>query len=477
MRLCTGGAYFARPQTDPMGYYSRICTIDDYNTTDVKMGMPVAYIFGRKICAKREIPHQQEKSPSIPNSNGNKPLEAAMDKVYKHNLAVIFACAVLLLCASCAPADPYYGKTMQALQKTQRDFSFGYEYSFIQPEGRCTGFIDDGQKITAMISQGKPPADNETINGIDYAAEYNGKVYFTNNENVYCYDGKNTQLLFDKNAPYGPPLYLCFYKNTMIYLTEFHQDMLTLDADSLSSPVSPQPIGRVDLGVRVERIDSNNITHETIYNLYFDAAVAEGHVFYQSQDRTLHRVTIHGNEDTRLTKVEIWNIKYRNGYVYYTKDYCLWRMKTDGSEEKQITDHIIDGYWLMADGSIYCGLYDEETYKKSVECIHTDGSITKSMFADGIVGREDNLFAVDDGYLYYYVEAQNFKDTSIYRVQINNGEKTTLLAESGMDTWSYPPVYVNGTIYFYADKFYRLNQDGTGKTEIGPKNIYKSPTD
>jgi hypothetical protein len=31
-----------------MGYYSRICTIDDYNTTDVKMGMQVAYIFGRR---------------------------------------------------------------------------------------------------------------------------------------------------------------------------------------------------------------------------------------------------------------------------------------------------------------------------------------------------------------------------------------------------------------------------------------------
>jgi hypothetical protein len=400
-----------------------------------------------------------------------------MDKVYKSILAVIIALAAIL-CASCAPADPYYGKTMQALKKTPKDISFDYEYSFIQPEGRCTGFIDDGQKITAMISQGKPPADNETINGIDYAAEYNGKVYFTNNENVYCYDGKNTQLLFDKNAPYGPPLYLCFYKNTMIYLTEFHQDMLTLDADSLSSPVSPQPIGRVDLGVRVERIDSNNITHETIYNLYFDAAVAEGHVFYQSQDRTLHRVTIHGNEDTRLTKEEIRNIKYRNGYVYYKKEDYLWRIKTDGSEEKRIADHPIYDFWLMADGAIYCNLYDAENNDTSeLECIHTDGSITQNMLADGIVGREDNLFAVDDGYLYYYGDNADTTDSAIYRVQMNNEEKTIILAANDMDTWSYPPVYVNGTIYFYVDKFYRLQKDGTGKTEIGPKNIYKSPTD
>ena len=275
-----------------------------------------------------------------------------------------------------------------------------------------------------------------------------------------------------------------------------------LDLNGLSSSSQPLPLGDVQPGVVALGYDADCQPCTSIRNLFFDAAIAEGHIYYSTQDGNLHRMTVNGNEDTCLTDVqvttngnkdispddeeeteddnedisladvEVHDIKYLNGFVYYIQGDALYRIKADGSDKKTIQERNILGYFFAQDGSVYCML-TESTNLQHIR-INPQGSCDSQyiMIDNSIMYMYYSLFAIDDAYAYYHT--YNDVNGSIFRAPLGGGKKIKITSVQHLDD-SYRPVLLGDYIYYYSDKFYRMNKDGRGVTEIGPVNKPKVP--
>jgi Domain of unknown function (DUF5050) len=194
-----------------------------------------------------------------------------------------------------------------------------------------------------------------------------------------------------------------------------------------------------------------------IGNLYNSgiATIAEDYRYYADSEHLY--ASINGGESTIIDTGFITQLNAVEDYIYYLKDYQIWKSNFNGQEKEAIyRDHIQPSILLVyGDKIIFLGSEDINA-STNLYIIDRDG--------DNLQQIDTNVdsFAVQDDTL-FYVKNESEQDT-VYRVKADD-EKEALFR---LDEISY--MQIDGeTIYYTAGNSLRkVNLDGSDDQELSP---------
>jgi hypothetical protein len=144
------------------------------------------------------------------------------------------------------------------------------------------------------------------------------------------------------------------------------------------------------------------------------------------------------------------NLVQSDGWLYYTKDNGLYKMKSDWTGKTKLADNFEAQFIVVDSGVIFYADKDMNLYR-----MNTDGTAGAKILSEGkLMGIE-----VSDGWVYY-----NVKPSGLYKMRIDGTENTKLADISDFmgemkisGDWVY---YVAGT------SIYRMKTDGTGQAKL-----------
>jgi len=138
------------------------------------------------------------------------------------------------------------------------------------------------------------------------------------------------------------------------------------------------------------------------------------------------------------------------GWIYYTQNDTLYRMKPDWTEKTKAIEHFATEGWVIQGDTIYYG--DRDT--GSLSRIKTDGTGKMKLDSDPMFG-----FEVSGDWIYFSV-----KPGSIYKIKTDGTEKTKLADISSFKG----AMCVSGDSIFYIDgiNLMKMMADGTGVVKL-----------
>lgn len=186
------------------------------------------------------------------------------------------------------------------------------------------------------------------LNSIDRkAAKINSKTKFYNytiNDDYIYYTDKNIGNIYKSklDGTESKLIYKGKCKNIIIngnYI--YYEDLSLMDKEKDMDKVHKR-ICRVNLNGKGNKIlceDDWSIITDTYYNIY------EGSIFYADSNGYLCSMKNDGSKILILTNDKCSNINVYKGYVYFINESCnneLFRIKTDGTDEKKISGKCIN---------------------------------------------------------------------------------------------------------------------------------------
>lgn len=186
--------------------------------------------------------------------------------------------------------------------------------------------------------------------------------------------------------------------------------------------------------------------------------------FYYSDGWKLTRVKLDGS-DKQVLANSAFHVNVKGEYIYYTnngyQDGFIFKMKTDGSEKKQLNnDHA--SQIVVSGDSIYYTSY----YNKLIK-VDLEGQSKKKL----LTGKQINDLNIDGDWMYF-----NFNQ-KLYKMKIDGTELTKLSDDNPKF------INVNGDWIYYSDvskkqNLVRVKKDGTNRAEINQiKSWYISIVD
>ncbi|EJO5348241.1 cell wall-binding repeat-containing protein [Clostridium botulinum] len=217
--------------------------------------------------------------------------------------------------------------------------------------------------------------------------------------------------------------------------------------------------------------------------------IGKNHIYYNtfsfdsSKNKSIgiYRTTLDGKNKVKLSNYSDYGLPMAldDNYIYYLKDCSdgnkIWKVKTDGSSESEVSFNLKYGYsidhgfcsFCLKNGWIYTNMYigtAADNYDLKFVMAKPDGSEIK------VISNESfDMFQPVDDYIYY----SNSK--GIYKIK-NDGTNNTLLTS---DKYKNNDVYslnvCNDHVYYtiaagddksYLDGIYQMNLDGTEDTRL-----------
>ena len=138
------------------------------------------------------------------------------------------------------------------------------------------------------------------------------------------------------------------------------------------------------------------------------------------------------------------------GWIYYTQNDTLYRMKPDWTEKTKVIEHFAAEGWVIQGDTIYYG--DRDT--GSLSRIKTDGTGKMKLDSDPMFG-----FEVSGNWIYFSV-----KPGGIYKMKTDGTEKTKLADISSFKG----AMCVSGDSILYMDgiNLMKMMADGTGVVKL-----------
>lgn len=182
-------------------------------------------------------------------------------------------------------------------------------------------------------------------------------------------------------------------------------------------------------------------------------AVGAGDWFYytdKDMENSLYRAKKDGTIMEKLHDGFISNLNIVGDWIYFTDNYKICKIKTDGSGYKKISDNIFTGEFIIIGDWIY---FESEGLNKMM----LDGSHRSK-----IIDCEIADFNINGDWIYF----SNINDKNrLYKVRID-GSKTTKLSE---DTCGFINIS-DGWIYYKnfndSNRIYKIKLDCTNKSKV-----------
>jgi hypothetical protein len=378
----------------------------------------------------------------------------------RHDLKTVMIIWVIIL-AGCSGARPIEAPTtsvkMTALTEATLSFTASPGINIELPKN------DSGTYIL----------EPNAVRSNNFITTYGGKLYFTNVEGLYSWDGNSTKVEISSDA--DGPLYFSISGGKLLYITQYQPCILIRDMNDLSG--KEEAFG----DIYMDTIEYYNIPNSKFaqYDLYHNDGfvVAEGHVYYKGKDRKLHCATVEGKNDRIISNINADRLNYAHGFIYFTDEReangeALYRIKTDGTNQKKLQKSLEDGFFVSTQGSLYYIKYNDEISKFSIWSTDADGNEIQ------VISQYDWLYSlidITDTYVFYYYCSDYGEITGLYRMPLSGGDMETILqTNSFISSYGYPPVLADEYIYFYmtdsngTEGFYRIRKDGEGFQMIGP---------
>jgi len=185
---------------------------------------------------------------------------------------------------------------------------------------------------------------------------------------------------------------------------------------------------------------------------------------YTAPELRLYKMKTDGTGRRKLSDEYKTAMRIHNEWIYYLDDERkLCRMNTDGTGGKRILDTVVMYYYLEGDTIYYCSVDNELVVMNTTE-------LQKKILAKGILD-----FLIHKGIVYYTIQDSNNitlcsvkKDGSgfskIFTVQNNNVKFVSSFEFYPTDKWIY---YIQD-----ATKLYRCKPDGSGNTLLFESEYY-----
>ena len=171
----------------------------------------------------------------------------------------------------------------------------------------------------------------------------------------------------------------------------------------------------------------------------------------------LYKIKTDGSSDTQVSNSIITQAYVVNDYIYYIKDSDggkIYRMKNDGTKDTPLTDVRVNSFVISGDMIYYVSAYDNMLYR--IEQGKTNG--TRLSISDKI-----KEFNISGDWVYYSNRLDNNK---LYKCKTDGSGRIK------MSDISSGNINIAGNTVFYKDinskelKFYRIKPDGTDNSLV-----------
>jgi hypothetical protein len=161
----------------------------------------------------------------------------------------------------------------------------------------------------------------------------------------------------------------------------------------------------------------------------------------ENDDDTVYRMKTDGSEMKQLSTLDsVRSLLYHDGYLYFvpnTDYYVLYRMKSDGSDLTVINEDWIE-FFIIFDNKLYVSQLGE------------DGIFRSDLDGTGKIKLTDyysDFFNITNGYIFYNNTEENSQQAHLYRMKLD-GSNNTLWLDQAV---GYMCVN-DGYLYFYNEK-------------------------
>lgn len=201
------------------------------------------------------------------------------------------------------------------------------------------------------------------------------------------------------------------------------------------------------------------ISSENI-NQCVEFAVQNGRIYYRNHydNGNLYRVNTDGGENRKLSDDRITQFFVSDNQIYYeniSDSEKLYAMNTDGSGKRKLSDDSLGtSFWNVSGDRIYYRSEDDD----SLYSINTDGSDRKELSDD-----QASRTTISGDRIYYFVLITS--ERGIYSIKTDGSEKTKLSDDwpndlTAVDDWVY---YANvGEDY----KLYAMRSNGSDRRKL-----------
>jgi len=194
--------------------------------------------------------------------------------------------------------------------------------------------------------------------------------------------------------------------------------------------------------------------------------------YVDMENYNLVKVKTNGkNEKTLVEAIDQLPITVFKGWVYYSKDEKLYRIKTNGNKEERILNKSAQSYQIV-NGSIYYTYYDAGEYVLSK--MKLDGSNAKKIGSD--IG---TVFHVEGNTLYYLYKNNDYI-YELHKMKANgkNKERITEMGEDIDDNYinmTNKGIYYLGATDDGKQAIYFVKYNGKDKRKVVDIEIYSTP--
>ena len=327
----------------------------------------------------------------------------------------------------------------------------------------------------------EPYAEPEINNGSAYVKEYMGAVYYADNE--YIRMALPERRIISGHGYSWYPAALDIYKNALYYCEdESDSEAHKLYRVRLKDPKNTE--------ILVTDLLS---TKYTGYGGTF--LIAEDTIFYLNNDRKLCSRDLAGANGKILTDIQIADIKYRKGWLYFIdwESRYLYRMPTKGGKPEIVIEETIDDYYLTEETIVYQTGYCTPTEYDLLEkdgsskyyfkVIGANGEV--SMLLEGDLNGESPYYSIAgpsnvqiiakyNNKLLYTLWDSNKYSTWLYEY---SNKESEMLTDLEVDNSAFPTIALDEWIYTFClnpqEGFFRIKRDGSIQDKIG--EYYKMP--
>ena len=220
------------------------------------------------------------------------------------------------------------------------------------------------------------------------------------------------------------------------------------------------------------KVDGTNyVEYKTVDDIFYGGCYGflNGYIYY-TKDFKLYRMDENGKNNKKITDFPIYNLRLNNGYVFFTKDingdigniYKLKNGETDFVEITKEPAYVLD---IIGDNAYYYMLSN-----KTVYCYDSIKSTAQSIIYGGYT---DYCFLPqnDLNIISYTIESDDENVGGIFTLKSMGGTKTQISKNSGKNL----TFYKNYVYYINVDQLnqlYRVKIDGTGEQLVSEEFIY-----
>ena len=181
-----------------------------------------------------------------------------------------------------------------------------------------------------------------------------------------------------------------------------------------------------------------------VFGWFDDIIEKNGHIFYGGGSLT--RTTIHENEEKRIADGACRNLEYKDGWLYFTKNQQLCRIRLDGSDETLVYEDHVTHYYVDGDSGIY--ILSFELGVLTISFMSFETSKTEIVLKTEInTGRKVSIIGIIDDVLYI---SRSPLSEKIEIMKIEHGELVSIHRVLEKADVEYDRPFINGRYIYYA---------------------------